>query len=373
MQRLARFASGSAVRNLWRRPMRTLVTMIGVGLAVGFLVALTAMTNGFTAAFTQLASAGQADLLAEQANASDATFSRIDDRIASRVRLHPEVRAVSRLVFGATSAPGLPFFLVFGLDPQEEYFAHFRLSEGRPIARPREIMLGRFAATSLEKSLGATVQVAGSRYTVVGIYESGTAYEDGGGVITIKDAQQRFGMRRQSSFLGIRVRDPARAVDVARDLEAAFPQIIVSQASAVTERMQDFATMRAIFNALVGLTIVVGSIVMLNVMLMSVFERTQEIGVLRAVGWRRRRVVRMVLGESIALSLLSAMLGMAIGVGLNALFVLTPAYGQFLTPQYSPGLFVQVGALALVLGALGGLYPAWRAAGLRPVEALRYE
>jgi ABC-type antimicrobial peptide transport system permease subunit len=118
---------------------------------------------------------------------------------------------------------------------------------------------------------------------------------------------------------------------------------------------------------------VVGGIVMMNAMLMTVFERTQEIGVLRALGWKRRRIIRMVLAESLALSLVSSIVGVALGATLNYLFMLEPSMGRFLVPVYSPGVFLQVVALALVLGGVGGFYPAWRAAGLRPVEALRYE
>jgi putative ABC transport system permease protein len=118
---------------------------------------------------------------------------------------------------------------------------------------------------------------------------------------------------------------------------------------------------------------VVGGVVMMNAMLMSVFERTQEIGVLRALGWRSWQVMGMVCVESLALSLLSAGVGMGLGVGLAELIRLEPTLGVYLTPAYSPQLFLQVLALALGLGGLGGLYPAWRAAKLRPIEALRYE
>ena len=121
------------------------------------------------------------------------------------------------------------------------------------------------------------------------------------------------------------------------------------------------------------MTVIVGGIVMTNAMLMSVFERTQEIGVLRALGWRRGRVVGAVLAESLALSLLSGLAGIAIGVGLNRLFMLVPDFGAFLTPIYSQAMFVKVLVLAVGLGSIGGLYPAWRAAGLRPIEALKYE
>jgi putative ABC transport system permease protein len=130
---------------------------------------------------------------------------------------------------------------------------------------------------------------------------------------------------------------------VAAELERQFPAVVVMQAATVTERMQDFASMNAVLNALVVLMVVVGGVVMTNMMMMSVFERTQEIGVLRAVGWRRGRVLRMVLVESLALGGLSGLAGIAIGLGLNALLNLEPTYGRLLPAAYStrravPGL-----------------------------------
>jgi ABC-type antimicrobial peptide transport system permease subunit len=197
--------------------------------------------------------------------------------------------------------------------------------------------------------------------------------EDAGSVIALKESQRLFRKPRQVSFIGIGLKDPSQAAATAAELERAYPEVMVSQAATMTERMQDFASMNAAFGALVGLMVVVGGIVMLNVMIMSVFERTQEIGVLRALGWRRGRVLRMVAGESLALSLLSSLMGIAIGVGLAALFSLEPTYGRLLPASFTPGVFVQVVVLAVALGGLGGLYPAWRAANLRPAEALRYE
>jgi putative ABC transport system permease protein len=90
-------------------------------------------------------------------------------------------------------------------------------------------------------------------------------------------------------------------------------------------------------------------------------------------GWRRRRVLRMVPAESLALSLLSGLAGLQIGVALSWLFTLEPSTGAFLAFAYSPAIVAETLALVLALGALGGLYPAWRAANLPPAEALRYE
>ncbi|MFN8474010.1 MAG: FtsX-like permease family protein [Anaerolineae bacterium] len=371
-QALSRFGSAS-LRNLWRRPTRTLVTMVGIGIGVGFIISMSAMTEGMINAFNGLTNAGQVDLLAEEANASDISFSAIEDRTAARIAIQPDVKSVSRLTFSAASAPGMMYFLVFGIDPDEEWIRHYKIRDGRAIQRAREIMIGRPVANSLNKGVGDSMLLGGSSYQIVGIYENGSSYEDGGGAIMLEEAQQKYGKPRQSTFLAIQLHDPSRADEVARKLEADFPDVMISRASEATDRMQDFATTYAVLNALIILTLVVGGIVMMNAMLMSVFERTQEIGVLRALGWRRGRVMRMVVVESLALSFLSALAGIAIGVGLGYLFTLIPSFGMFMTPAYPPQVFVQVVALALILGALGGLYPAWRAANMQPIEALRYE
>ena len=372
---LARLFGNSALRNLWRRPTRTLVTVVGVGIGVGFIVALIAIVEGFTTAFDAMAGAGEADLLAEQSNTSDLSLSVIDERVADRIATRPEVESVSKMIFGVSSAPGLPYFLVFGLDPSEELIRHFRVREGQTILRPGDMMLGRFAANGLKKGVGDTVRLSGATFRVVGIYENGTAYEDAGAAMLLKDAQAIFNKRRQVSILAITLveSERERAEEIARALERDHREIIVSRSTEFTDRLQDIATSKAVLNALVILTVVVGGIVMMNAMLMSVFERTQEIGVLRAMGWRRWRVVWMVVVESLAISLMSGALGITIGVGLNYLLTLEPTMGVFMQATYSPELFAETLILTLVLGIIGGAYPAWRAAGLRPIEALRYE
>jgi ABC-type antimicrobial peptide transport system permease subunit len=108
-------------------------------------------------------------------------------------------------------------------------------------------------------------------------------------------------------------------------------------------------------------------------MLMSVFERTHELGVLRAVGWSSWRVVRLILTESLALALLSTLAGVAIGMGLNMLLQFMPLYGDFLDARYTLADFVRVLLMAVGFGLMGGLLPAWRALRLSPIAALREE
>jgi ABC-type antimicrobial peptide transport system permease subunit len=375
VNRMTRFLARGALRNIFRRPTRTLITVLGLGIGVGFIVALIAMVDGFEYSFEQMAGAGQVDLLAEKSNTSDMSLSEIDERTALRVRSMPEVESTSKILFGIGTAPGLPYFMIYGLDINEEYVRHYRIREGQMIERSGDIVIGRFAANSLKKTVGDTLHFSGTSFHIAGIYENGNAYEDAGGVLLLRDAQQLFNKPRKISLLGIRLveSDRARSGEIAAQIERDEPDLTVSKSSAFTQQLQDMATTYVMLNALIALTIVIGGVVMMNAMLMSVFERTQEIGVLRALGWRRTQVIGMVLVESLALSFLSAIVGVALGLGLNALIMLEPTMGMFLTPVYSGRLFLEVALLSLVLGAIGGLYPAWRAANLSPIEALRYE
>jgi len=104
-------------------------------------------------------------------------------------------------------------------------------------------------------------------------------------------------------------------------------------------------------------------------MLMSVFERTREIGVLKAVGWSNRKILTMIVGESLVITIVSAIIGSL--VGFLACTLLGPQMG--IEPLFTPKIFIQAFSIAIVVGILGGIYPALKAVRLPPTEALRYE
>lgn len=372
---MARWMTRTSMRNLWRRPVRTLITMFSIGLGVGFIVALIAMADGMSDTFNQLTTKGQSDMMVEEANTSDLSLSEIDERTANRIAVHPDIQSISKIILGFSSAPGLPYFIIFGLDLNEVYIQHYQIMEGRMIQGPKEIMVGRFAANGLKKNVGDTIRLSGTSFKIVGIYENGSVYEDAGGTLALDEAQALFNKPRKLSLLGIQVKENARGRidEITKEIETLYPDVMVSKSSEFTENMQDFQTLNATLIALVFITIIVGGIVMMNAMLMSVFERTQEIGVLRALGWKKRMIIQMVVEESLVVSSLSAVVGMVIGVALNYLIMMEPSMGSFMTPSYTPELFLKIFILSLGLGVVGGLYPAWKAAGLSPIEALRYE
>jgi len=111
----------------------------------------------------------------------------------------------------------------------------------------------------------------------------------------------------------------------------------------------------------------------MNTMLMAVMERTREIGVLRALGWRRRSILLMIMKEALLLAGLGALAGILIAFGLVALIHMEPSMGQAMEASWNVRIFIRAVLVALILGGVGGLYPAYRATRLQPVEALRYE
>jgi putative ABC transport system permease protein len=108
-------------------------------------------------------------------------------------------------------------------------------------------------------------------------------------------------------------------------------------------------------------------------MIMSILERTQEIGILRAVGWPAGRVIRMVLGESMILALLAAAVGTVGAIAGTHLLVLSPQVSGFVEPGV-PASVIGLGfAVTVFIGLVGGVYPAFRAARLLPTEAIRHD
>jgi putative ABC transport system permease protein len=122
-----------------------------------------------------------------------------------------------------------------------------------------------------------------------------------------------------------------------------------------------------------AVAVVIGAVGMLNTMVMSVFERTREIGILRAIGWRRSRVVRMILMESILLSIGGGVIGTVSAVLLIRFLSSTPSVSGLISGNIPWTVMGQGFLIALLVGLIGAAYPAYRGAQLLPTEAIRHE
>jgi len=158
--------------------------------------------------------------------------------------------------------------------------------------------------------------------------------------------------------------------ELCQKINAVVPE---ARAMVAGENMRDSEAYRIIRAMSWGtslLAVLVGVLGVMNTMLMTVFERTQEICVLLAIGWRRSRIVRMILCESALLGFLGGVGGVAIGFIGVQLLVTAPAIRGLLEPDLNVRLLITAVAIAVVVGVVSGLYPAWRSSRLMPSQAL---
>lgn len=364
---------GMALQSLWQRSGRTLLTISAIAISVGAIMAMEGMIRGFMVSFSDVIGKS-AEIMIRQSNISDTEFSVLDERIGERLTNYAEIKAVSGIIFTAvvdSSTGGI--FILWGYAPNEFAIQRFKIVEGQALATNHQILLGRMMASTLKRKVGDTVELNGIRFRVVGIYESSAVWEELGGVATLRDAQVFTGRPRKVGMYAIRLHDPDQAPELVERINREYPEAYATLAGEFVEQMPDMKSVDGILGGISALSILIGGVGVLNTMLMAVFERTREIGVLRALGWRRRSILGLILQESLLLGVLGGALGILVAFGMIALAQQEKSIGGFYQPLWQIDIFVRALSIALILGILGGLYPALRATRLQPIEALRYE
>jgi ABC-type antimicrobial peptide transport system permease subunit len=363
-----------AIQSLWQRSFRTFLTLGAIGLTVGAIMALGSVVQGMFESMNDMFMRTDAEVMIRQADIADTSLSTIDERINARIAAMPEVRSTSGIMFTAVMLPESgSFFILQGYAPHDFAVQHLRVVDGEPLSGSHQVIIGRNIAESLNKGVGNTIELSGVRFRIVGVYESKVSWEEMGGVIALRDAQALMGKPRKLTMLMVKMKDPSQAESLVEKLNKEYPEILATLTGDFVDQMPDLKNSNGILNGISFLAILVGGVGVLNTMLMAVFERTREIGVLRALGWRRRAVLGMILREALLLGLLGGISGIGLAILLAYGFQLIPMIGSAMQPKWGVDIFARAILVAMILGLVGGLYPAYRATRLQPVEALRYE
>ncbi|HSB88511.1 MAG TPA: ABC transporter permease, partial [Anaerolineales bacterium] len=367
------------LRNLLRRKGRTGLTVLGIAIGVAAIIGLGALADAWEAGYGSMLSGSKADLVVSQPDSFDISFSSVDESVGDQLADMPEVKAVSGMLEGYISGEGMPFLFIFGYERGSFSLERFQIVEGVGLgerlpgtARGKSVLLGSAAAEAMGKGLGDTVRLIDSVYRVTGIYQTGDGLEDSGAVLELPEAQALLGKPRQVSLFYIQLKDRALSARLIERVERLWDELSISTTNDLNDKQIIDDALRAYVWGIGGLAILIGAVGMMNTQLMAVSERTREIGVLRAVGWARRRVLNLILTESLVVG----MIGGVLGVGIGALALALLGGGRLFGADAGDiglGLLAQALAIVAILGVTGGVYPAWRASRLAPVEALRYE
>jgi putative ABC transport system permease protein len=381
------------LKNLTRRPIRTVLTVLGLAVAVGSMIALLGVSDNVEKSVEVAFDARRVDLIVMQKNKPMGLDSDFSEYFVEETAKMPEVARVSEGVVSnanlqrANGTVDETMFLVQGWKPDNFGFEDIDILEGRMLTADdnHKVMLGRTLATNLNKKVGDQfifVADPDHPYEVIAIFKSKVVFEEGGAIVPFKNGQALTGKKVTGFSIRVKRTSPDATAEVEavkakvaalRDPKDPTARLDAQSPEKYVNSVSQLKLIRAVSWLVSVIAFVIGVITMLNTMAMSVLERTQEIGILRAVGWPRIRVIAMILGEAVLLSLAAALAGTAVAIA--GLFALTrsPKVNGFVEPGISPWVIVVGTAITVGIGVVGGIYPAFRAARLLPTEALRHD
>lgn len=366
--------------NLQRRPARTALTLAAIALGIAALVALTSISWGFEASWQKANEARSTDLIVTRLSSENTMPSPfVAAKVQPRLEQLPHVSRVAGLLSEMlTLSDEAPPVFVFGWEHGSYLWEHLQLLEGRWPSDSSEpaVVLGSLAAELLHQKPGDSIEIEGGSFRIVGIFQSSALVENGAVLMTLAQAQQATDKPGKVNVLNIQLDASATEADVRHIKEQVRTQLSGFNAITSGELVSQNAVVRiskAMSQATILIASLVGALVVFNTMLMSISERTREIGLLLALGWQRSTVIRLIVSESVMLSFAGACLGIVLGFGLTLGLEQMELMRGKIEAVFSGGFLLGVLALSLVLGVLGGLYPALKAARLQPSHALRQE
>jgi putative ABC transport system permease protein len=270
---------------------------------------------------------------------------------------------------------GLFMVVADGWSPGSPLFDHLKIVAGETLQpdHKNDVLLGKVLAANTGLNVGDTVDVYGEPMNVVGIFESFSVYENGAIILPLQTHQKKMDRPgRVSAFLITATdRSPEGVLKLKREIEALDKKIAAEPMKKFVGSVSHIKASRGMAWMTSAIALVIGAIGMLNTMAMAVHERIKEIGTLRAIGWKKGRVVRMIVGESLLLSLIGAVLGSIMAIVMTRYFSTFPATSGFVDGYIAPSLIGLGFLLAISVGVIGAAYPAWWGASLSPTEALR--
>jgi len=404
-----------ALRALRANKLRSILTMLGIVIGVATVVALLSIGKGATASITSSIQNSGSNLLTispgraqfgpagegasrQQSHLYYADYELLQKTLTDKVTAIVPSYQSSYVVKSGDQSINVG---VTGVTQDYQNVRAYQVADGRFItdgdnkAQSMVAVLGSQTATDLFGSLspvGKTIAINGIKFDVVGVLVSkgstGFASADDAifipldtGYDKLYGSNANFNGKKTINNIIVSVKTTDLMNTVSAEIQyllrrshnlAATDQLdfnVLNQTDLLNTLSSVTRTLTIFLGAIAGISLLVGGIGIMNIMLVSVTERTREIGLRKAVGATRNQILVQFLIETVTLSLLGGIIGILLGVGIATIFSATGLITSVVTANSILLAFI----FALLIGVFFGLYPAFRAANLHPMEALRYE
>jgi putative ABC transport system permease protein len=370
--------TGFVWKNLQRRRLRTFLTLCGIGMAVGAFVGLVGFSRAFEQQWLRIYSSSGIDITVIRG-----TFvnTSLNESAAAKIRSLPDVAEAAPMIFNVMDLTPDVTALVYGWKADSFEFSSLQILSGKRFNdSDPEVMLGDLLAQDLKKKPGDTLVIQGTPFTVTAIYHGASSLEADALIMPLDQLQQLTSLQGKASTVHVRLRPAPRGESwdqymkhAEAEIEAAVPGL---RAVPAAERASDNQIVKMAHASAWGtsaLAIIIGILGIANTMVMSVFERTKEIGILRAMGWKRWQILALIQFEAATLGLCGGFLGIIVGWCALRVLSILPQTASLISPSLRWPLLVEAMGIALLSGLIAGALPAWRAGRLSPMEALRHE
>lgn len=382
--------SSLIVRNLFRRPARSLLTLVALMTAIAAVIGLNGISRGFTRSFADIYEAHSVDVVVSRQGSADRLSSSVDEAFVDTIAALPGVGRTAGVLLDTLSFEdegvyGIPTMGVvadswlledYEIEGQSDFLSGRDDVDmaSREAPSAKLAILGIHLAERLELEVGGTFNLFDEPYLVSGIFKSPSTWENGSMIMPLDGLQELTDRVGQVTYVNVVLAKPVSdsgadlAIRSIEELDARLLPLATRDFVETDTRMQLAGAMAFMTSAV---ALVIGAIGTLNTMLTSVLERTREIGILRALGWPRRRIVSMILLESCGLAVVGSLLGCLLAIAMTWLLAQAPAAKGILSPSIDLASVAQGVMLAIGIGLLGAILPAWRAAQMLPTEAFR--
>ena len=236
------------------------------------------------------------------------------------------------------------------------------------------LMVGVGAAKRLHLAPGGTILIDGRTLRIAGVYRSGISLEDNGVVLPLALTQQLSRRPGEISMVAISIAPGYSAAATERAVERAAPgTLALADPSEVARVDTNSRIINEAAIIITALALLLGAVVVVNTMAMAVIERRREFGVLAAVGWTPSRIARLLFGESVAVSLVGTLVGLAAGSLASVLLVHALAAAVFVSPSITLWVLARGVIVGFALGVLGSLFAVWQVVRVPMLDALQRE